>query len=342
MANFYALPGLNSWSQVGGWSASPGGPSNGIAQPSSTDNVFFDSSSGPSRTITLSGGAKFIKQITFESNANAFTLSGDQIYLFGTDGSSTLQANTIVSSLYLLNPHALFGNGATVGGFQFGTQSGSYFLFNVKSPQSQVGIYGDAEVGEYPSLYITGPCTFLSVQNGDSSLISLSGDITITGSGSVLHFAGDKSISSATFKFTNATAQVQLDSGQTYAGANMWNATTGAASLLVSQNTIGSLITNAGSKTVFSGNSVFTTFKPNGAGGLAILKGTSDTVGVAQASINVTAGIAFASITYCSVQNIALTVANGGGPVVASYSTNLGGTSGISFLENKTHFMSFM
>jgi hypothetical protein len=96
-ANYFRIgsAGLN-WSNVGSWSSTSGGASNGSAQPTSSDNVTFDSNSPASVTVT---GAANTNNLTLNKASLVITLNGGSITVAGllTTGTNAPTINKTAS-----------------------------------------------------------------------------------------------------------------------------------------------------------------------------------------------------------------------------------------------------
>jgi hypothetical protein len=111
LSNFFRIgsAGLN-WSNVGSWSATSGGSSNGSAQPTSTDNVTFDSNSPASVTVTTAANTN---TLTLNKLSLVITLNGAGITCAGLLTSSSANTCTINKTA---SETVTLQNGATSSG----------------------------------------------------------------------------------------------------------------------------------------------------------------------------------------------------------------------------------
>lgn len=98
MAVYYALPALTNWgSFTDAFSLSSGGTPLTVT-PTYTDDIIFDSASGPARTIA--GVNMSCRHLTFNPGVNAITLSLSN--LLSTYGNVTLQPNIVIIALWYI------------------------------------------------------------------------------------------------------------------------------------------------------------------------------------------------------------------------------------------------
>lgn len=246
MANRYWVGGTGTWdtTDTTHWSASSGG-SNGASVPTSSDSVFFDSGSGSPGTITCTG---VLNCLDFTTSVSGWTITQTSATI-SVYGNFTLNSGTTWS----LNNQLIFAattgtptittNGVSIGG--------PVVVNNTLTSTTQ------AIVGAFTSTFAftvsgssrfnfgSGTVTLPSMTLSATGLLSYSGPILLTGSGTVFNQTTYPGVtggsSSASISFTSASPKTAIfpNSGQfagpllqqSGAGALTINTTTGTGSI---------------------------------------------------------------------------------------------------------------
>lgn len=185
MANFYRIgaAGLD-WNNVGSWSASSGGASNGSGQPTSSDAVIFDASSPATVTITATANCS-----TFTANKASLviTLNGGNLTCAGTLTATlavnfTKTASETVTTRGLSLPQSITGTAKLILVSGTWSASGGFFGMTALDLQPTVGnitVSGTVSVSGGTITHI--PSAFSVVTTG--STLSVLGTITLDAPG---------------------------------------------------------------------------------------------------------------------------------------------------------------
>ncbi len=333
MANFFALPGLTAWSQVGGWSATSGGASNGAALPGGTDSVIFDANSGSARGISLGNALQaFGTFATSGSAAMSITSGGSNGALYPTNNCN-FSGFTSIPTI-----HITYCANLTMGGCL---------------------ITGDVIIGDTSNTSnVIGPITMLgnlTCQAGSlNPTVTFSGDVSCSNcsdafSQGSLNFGGYNLIVSGTaiqpggswtsitlVKFTNnSNSAVTYNPGPS---AAIWNATTNGSSLGFAGTNISvpTFKADGGSITIVTagGQLQSANFDIDGKGTYAVIRGASSGGAAGTLYGNTTT----VNMKYASFKDI--TTANG--TFNARDSLNISGNSNINFITYPNNFLSFL
>lgn len=233
MANRYWVGGSGTWdTSTARWSATNGGAS-GASVPTANDAVFVTSLSG-SPTITVSGSRV----------CQSLTTTGATCTIAGTgslsiSGGMTLSATTTwtnTATLSFLEEGTITTNGVTITSpitINSGTGPGTTLADNLTTTKR---LTFSSEILIFTDLTITA-LEFISSGTGTRRLeFGSTGQITVTGSGTVLNINGTslQTLGSKTINVTNSTATattVTLTTGFTSSNALNVNFTAGTYTL---------------------------------------------------------------------------------------------------------------
>lgn len=166
MANFYRIgaAGLN-WSNVGSWSSTSGGPSNGIAQPTSSDDVIFNASSPT--TVTVAGAAAALT-LTLNRTSLVITLNGGSLVV---SGNTTVTLITVINKTVAetFSTNGIAHNAALSGTVKVILTGGTWSHTGTNAMECNLDLQGD--------ITISG-----TVRYGNATMTYVSGTITTTGS----------------------------------------------------------------------------------------------------------------------------------------------------------------
>ncbi len=199
MANFFRIgsAGLN-WSNVGSWSTTSGGASNGVAQPTSSDNTTFDTNSPA--TVTVAGAAA-CNTLTLNKASLVITLNGGSIVASG--------ATTITLA-------------ATINKTAAETFSATGISHNTTGQLS----------GTAKTILIGGTWTLTGGTTGIATDLDIQGNVTI--SSTVRYYGGTFTYVSGTVTTTSSTVRIESASTLNLNGITFNNITILSNSTLTS------------------------------------------------------------------------------------------------------------
>lgn len=183
MANFYRIGagGLN-WSNVGSWSSTSGGASNGSAEPTSSDAVFFDTNSPATVTVTSAASGlscSLTKSgLTITLNGGSVTISGTTTIANNAQVINKTTSETWSTSGFTASGTSISGTAKLIftGGTWSATNTNSH-ISNDIDLQGNVTVSGNVYYRVGILAYISGSITTTS------STLNLQGNMTLNTSG---------------------------------------------------------------------------------------------------------------------------------------------------------------
>ncbi len=260
MANRYWVGGTADWNGTAllKWSTTSGGLG-GAAEPTSSDDVFFDSNSGVN-TITITSSDARCNNLTCTGFSGTLTGSGGNMIIFG----NLILSNTMVFSVDSSVSFTGISGSKTLdfGGLSISTSAD--FVFDgvgiTWTLQSNLIISGvlDLVNGVLDANNKNVTCGSFDSNNTNIRTLTMgSGTWTITDSGSSWYLGAGTNLTfnsnTSTLKFTDSnTGNVFFDgSGKTY--YNIWNATSGSdIFIFINSNTFNDIKIDAGRTVKFT------------------------------------------------------------------------------------------
>lgn len=330
MASRYWVGGTASWDGTAGskWALTSGG-AGGQAVPTSSDDVFFDASSG-ANTVTIASGNTGAKSITCTgftgtlAGSSAISVSGSVLFVAGmtvtyTGTLSIIASGTLTTASKTLSALTINGSGITVVVSGNLIVSGTLTLTlgtldcATNNPAVNVGLF--------------------SSQGTNVRTLSMgSGLWTITGTGWTVGSSANLTLNknTADIKFTSV-ATVNFGHGDKIYN-NVWFAGPPLVNFTLSGGTFNDLKVNPGTEIEFSiGSSLTTsTLTVDGTTSNPVFfhtnsSGTQMTISVATGTV---------TLSHLATFDMAFT---GGATFVANHSFNVGNTSGITINPTPNH-----
>lgn len=333
MANYFALPGLTAWSQIGGWSDTSGGVSNGVAQPGSGNVAVFDANSGAARTINMVNGTQIGGTNFAGSAAMAITITSGFCQIFGNlnlAGAAawpafrveSLGAIAITAGACPINGAVMFSGGVIATLIGDAVIGGRITLFDSATDGSQFNVSGNVTTAGV-DVYSLSTCTF------GAGIWSMTSNAPFSSSG------GSYSMASATIKYVYAGTGAVPSSIVTIP-AVMWNACGPSAWLAIPGFSLQTFKASPGTTTKIPVGSTLsaTTWDINGSGTITFF--TSETAGSSASVAKLGGGTA--QFNYASIKDISCATA---GIFSATNSKNVSGNTNINFIVNPNNFGSF-
>lgn len=343
MANRFWVGGTASWNgtATGKWSTTSGG-SSGAAEPTSSDDVFFDANSG-AVTVTVVTTPASCKSLTFTgftgtfAGTTAVTIAGNLTFATGMtlnyDGDFTISATgTVTSNGKQCNGSITFdGVGATftiADALNFpqnsGAGNGSRFINGTLTASNiNVTLYRFASTGTGTRVLNMGTGTWEMTGNDSQGIawnINNSTNLTINASTSTLKFT------------SNSTSQVRFDPGVSMTYGTVWIATQNTGKFYIINNSFSCAVLKANPATFVRWTATKTITVATAAG--VQLTGTAGNVVTLDTDSAGSAGtLSVSSGTIsCDYMSIKDNTASGGATFYAgANSTSVSGNSGWIF-----------
>lgn len=321
----FARSALTVWDNAttGGWSNASGGADNGLV-PTSADNVVFDASSGPARTIVCDGSGACNNLTTVGANAMVFSTSTMPI-----SGNADLSGMTSAGIQFVgSGARTLKGQSVAFGNVTCGASTTLTLLSDMSCSSLS---YGSTSTFNANGFNVTIPA-FLG--SGFGSLTLGSGVWTLTGTGTIFTPASTTITTGSTIKITDTSATLKSFSGtQTY---NNLVVSGGGAGFGVGTTTFNNVTLAAGASLTVSAGATLTVASLTADGTGAPITIKSFTSGSAAGLTKSGGGTVY--VDYCSIKDI---TASPGSTFFARNSTNVSGNTNWTFIPGNSRFMAF-
>lgn len=326
------------------WSTSSGG-AGGASAPTSSDNVYFDASSGDCVWVTGSGIAKEVNNINFTGYTGTFSsgLGGDPVSSLNIYGNLTFGSGMNLTATKIEFKFTATSTGKTIttnginiprGGTRtltFDGVGGGWTLQDTLSTNGQVVLTNGTLNFNNQNVTMR---NFSSSNSNTRTLTMGSGTInlTYTGGGSIWDISTSTNLTltanTSTVKLTGVLEAVATFDGGGKTYYNFWNNTTGAYSVTISgSNTFTDLRIDAGRSQSFTAGTTqtVTTFTCNGTSGNLVTLASS-TPG---STWTISDSTGTNTVSYTSITD---SIATGGATWDADDGTNVNGGNNVGWL----------
>jgi hypothetical protein len=344
MANRYWVGGAGTWdgSSTTRWSATSGGAS-GASAPTSTDNVFFNSSGG-SGTVTIASGAtcqNFVWSSTTLTMGGSANFQANGSIDMGVGLTITYSGTMTFSSAS--SPNLIFG---TTIPFNVIVTGGGTFSFQFYEPVF-TGTFtlnqGDLDMQSIADLTVG---KFAATGSGTKVLTFSNSNIVVTGSGANA-FDCSGATNLTTVGGLTGAIKMSSSSAKTFAGNGNsfpFLVQTGTGTLTISGSNTFEIIDNTVQPTTITFTSgttqtLLTSFGLSGtAGNLVTINATTTSPATLTG-----AGIGTINVSYCSISYSTATGSGGTNwnALTSNGNVNAGGNSGWNFGKKPANFFVF-